>query len=116
MSNEQAEETVKPAETQENSTPPEPKPEPKPKPKPEATPEPASPPPAATEVLKGKETEQTADLKRKLEAKERELKERETKLSAKELELQRKTEQQQAKPATPAQQKAEWLNGNALFS
>ena len=62
----------------------------------------------ASEVMAGKETEQTADLKRKLEQREQELKNREAKLSQREARLQ-----QQQRPAAE-QQKSAWLGGNSL--
>jgi hypothetical protein len=71
---------------------------------------PAAPPPAAAEVLSGSVTEQTAELQRKLDAREKQLRERETKLSEKELLLQRRAE-----ASKPAKQKESWLSGNALL-
>ena len=68
-----------------------------------------APPPATTEVLDGKETEASADLKRKLDEREQALRERETKLSAAEARLQRQRER------AAAPEKAEYLGGNSLF-
>lgn len=68
-----------------------------------------SPPQAALTVLQGRETEASADLRRKLELRERELLDREIKLASREASLQRAT-QRKAAP-----EKVAWLAGNALF-
>lgn len=68
-----------------------------------------APPIAASEVIAGKETEQSNELKRQLDQRDRELKERELTLSAGERRLQRQRE------AATAPEKKKFLSGNALF-
>lgn len=75
-----------------------------------------SPPPAATIVLSGKETEETADLKRKLEAKEKDLeakeqavRDRETRLAEREHAAKRTSEVRRAP------EKRRWMSGGHFF-
>lgn len=96
-------------------------PDPKPAPAPEAppaAPPPAPPPPTASPepppvakiVLDGKETEQTANLRKQLEEAQSRLKERETKIAEMEDKARR-----EAPPVAATRQKKAWLSGNALF-
>lgn len=64
---------------------------------------------AASEVLNGKETEQSNELKRQLERRDQELKSRELTLAARERKVQRQREE------LTAPEKKSFLSGNALF-